>query len=658
MYGATQFITEQSGTDSETDDEQELPDQLEPAPRPCIARLVVQSATQSDELQMGQEFGLRKGTNIIGRSEEADITLVHSTVSRNHCKLCLTFEPVDGSWTRTLEDLNSSNGSFLKFGPGDKYRVSAAPNKLLDQHVVHVGDIVLRFELLAPGASGQPRSDSSENMEAESKMEKPETPEQSESENNGEDDEEAYDPGATQAFDVPSSPEVVEDEEDTDDEAMQGDIHHVAAQQDDGSTQNVAMEEAVVDGEATDNESDAGGGEATQNFFEDEDAESEDIDIGEVYDDDDSVDVVAVAGAEISDAESEDIFIGDNDDKDEDASGGAPDNVAPNVQPQEMDRQDGGGTPVQVDEEDDEDTDAEGNGDDAAEQERLENERLENKQEEERVAQEAAAQKEADELAAKQLQLKEEQEAAERQRVLDEKKAADAAAEKQRIAIEEKKIAEAAQKENAIKEKYRACILTTAVHSAHSRNQSKRASATVSLDSIRSMSLNDAVGTFLDLDKGTNSDISFTSMTVKTHDLLNQVLMGGVIQRIKAIQPAGEKSMEDIRTLMLDQLGHSSLEIPNRREMSRKHNFYLVISNNNVPMLALHSSLPFSEIKSKSKVLDAEIKRFLKLSQAQIITELEAVDEDDEKIALKVKVIKQFFQTFGTGANIFALRET
>ena len=33
-------------------------------------------------------------------------------------------------------------------------------------------------------------------------------------------------------------------------------------------------------------------------------------------------------------------------------------------------------------------------------------------------------------------------------------------------------------------------------------------------------------------------------------------------------------------------------------------------------------------------------------------------NEDDEKIALKVKVIKQFFQTFGTGANIFALRET
>ena len=56
----------------------------------------------------------------------------------------------------------------------------------------------------------------------------------------------------------------------------------------------------------------------------------------------------------------------------------------------------------------------------------------------------SVVQKEAGELAAKQLQVKEEQEAAERQRVLDEKKAADAAAEKQRIAIKETKIAKSA----------------------------------------------------------------------------------------------------------------------------------------------------------------------------------------------------------------------
>ena len=215
MYEATQFMGADDSDNSETDDETDLPPMQSETETPYIARLVVQpfpsnnssssssSSSSQSGLQPGMEFGLRKGTNEIGRKEESEVTLDHTTVSRNHCKICLTYEPIDSSWTRTVEDLSSSNGTFLKLGDKDKYRVSTSPNKLLDQHIVYVGDVVLMFELLCPGQTRTPIPKpviTIENeTEAELKISNEDdedmngTPEQS-------DTEEAFDPGATQAF--------------------------------------------------------------------------------------------------------------------------------------------------------------------------------------------------------------------------------------------------------------------------------------------------------------------------------------------------------------------------------------------------------------------------------------------------------------------------
>ena len=55
----------------------------------------------------GQAFGLQKGSNSIGRSEDNDIHIPHPSVSSQHARISLQ----DGTWKVT--NLLSSNGTFV-----------------------------------------------------------------------------------------------------------------------------------------------------------------------------------------------------------------------------------------------------------------------------------------------------------------------------------------------------------------------------------------------------------------------------------------------------------------------------------------------------------------------------------------------------------------
>ena len=128
--------------------------------------------------------------------------------------------------------------------------------------------------------------------------------------------------------------------------------------------------------------------------------------------------------------------------------------------------------------------------------------------------------------------------------------------------------------------------------------------------------------------------------------------MGGVVAKVRSTLSEGQ-SMNNVRDAMVE---HSSTNIPSASELSKKENFYTVISNNNVLLLAIYSSLSWSEVSYFSGVLDTAIQQFLKMNEAQIIIELEKVQEDGAITQSKVKVIQQFYKMFGKTAKIFDRR--
>jgi hypothetical protein len=76
---------------------------------------------------------LKLGSNVIGRSPDADFTINHPTISTLHCELLLNDSGV------MLRDLESTNGTFV-----NGQRVQATP--LLPGHTLRLGDVELFVE--------------------------------------------------------------------------------------------------------------------------------------------------------------------------------------------------------------------------------------------------------------------------------------------------------------------------------------------------------------------------------------------------------------------------------------------------------------------------------------------------------------------------------
>jgi len=78
----------------------------------------------------GRSFPLIAGQFVIGRGANADIQLVHETVSRRHARLIATPNEV------TIEDLGSSNGTFV-----DAHRISS-PRTLTRDSAIRIARVV------------------------------------------------------------------------------------------------------------------------------------------------------------------------------------------------------------------------------------------------------------------------------------------------------------------------------------------------------------------------------------------------------------------------------------------------------------------------------------------------------------------------------------
>jgi len=77
-------------------------------------------------------FCLENGEFIVGRTRQAQIVIADATVSRRHARL------VHRRGQATLEDLGSSNGTFLRL---------RGPHGLASGDLIRLGDELLRFEI-------------------------------------------------------------------------------------------------------------------------------------------------------------------------------------------------------------------------------------------------------------------------------------------------------------------------------------------------------------------------------------------------------------------------------------------------------------------------------------------------------------------------------
>jgi len=87
------------------------------------------------------ELRLLEGRNVIGRADDADITIDSASVSRHHACVELS------GTTAYLEDLESKNGTFLK---GEKLRSRSA---LSDGDEIRLGRVPLVFRMIRRNAS-------------------------------------------------------------------------------------------------------------------------------------------------------------------------------------------------------------------------------------------------------------------------------------------------------------------------------------------------------------------------------------------------------------------------------------------------------------------------------------------------------------------------
>jgi len=80
-----------------------------------------------------QTFRLADGENIIGRAADCCVAIDATTVSRRHARVTVALGKA------TLEDLNSTNGTFVNSAP------VSAPTALKDGDEVSCGTAALRF---------------------------------------------------------------------------------------------------------------------------------------------------------------------------------------------------------------------------------------------------------------------------------------------------------------------------------------------------------------------------------------------------------------------------------------------------------------------------------------------------------------------------------
>jgi hypothetical protein len=97
-----------------------------------MARLVV-----NPDSAEAWEIELRPGTNSLGRSEDNDVQIEHSSVSSSHCQIV-----VSGS-SATVKDLGSTSGTFVEGQLVEEARLRSG-------QVFCLGDVRVRFEARAP----------------------------------------------------------------------------------------------------------------------------------------------------------------------------------------------------------------------------------------------------------------------------------------------------------------------------------------------------------------------------------------------------------------------------------------------------------------------------------------------------------------------------
>lgn len=94
---------------------------------------VVSCLVQYNGDQMGKRFSVEKNVSIAGRSPEATIFIDEPSVSRMHAKIFSSVGKV------TIEDLGSSNGTFLNDDPVKK------KSTIKDGDMIRLGAIILKF---------------------------------------------------------------------------------------------------------------------------------------------------------------------------------------------------------------------------------------------------------------------------------------------------------------------------------------------------------------------------------------------------------------------------------------------------------------------------------------------------------------------------------
>jgi hypothetical protein len=85
--------------------------------------------------QKGQEWNLNKDVITVGREITNDIVINDQQVSRRHLRF--TRNPQDGPTSFTVEDLGSSNGTFI-----NEERLSGASHKLKNGDVIQLGETI------------------------------------------------------------------------------------------------------------------------------------------------------------------------------------------------------------------------------------------------------------------------------------------------------------------------------------------------------------------------------------------------------------------------------------------------------------------------------------------------------------------------------------
>lgn len=83
--------------------------------------------------QLGKRFSMEQSVNIAGRSPETSIFIDESSVSRRHAKIFI------GSDHATIEDLGSSNGTFVNNAPIKAARI------LKDGDMIRLGAILFKY---------------------------------------------------------------------------------------------------------------------------------------------------------------------------------------------------------------------------------------------------------------------------------------------------------------------------------------------------------------------------------------------------------------------------------------------------------------------------------------------------------------------------------